>query len=112
VTRHRPKDAQNLSLALHELATNAVKHGALSRPDGKINIAWAVRGPKGGCMLSFHWQERGGPPVVAPTRRGFGTTLLKATFGDVRFDYAPEGLMCEIDLPLSNPEPTQASLRA
>jgi two-component sensor histidine kinase len=107
-----PKDAQNLSLALHELATNAVKHGALSRPDGRINIAWAVRGAEGGRVLSFHWQERGGPPVVAPTRRGFGTTLLKATFGEVRFDYAPEGLMCEIDVPLANPEPIPASLRA
>jgi two-component sensor histidine kinase len=107
-----PKDAQNLSLALHELATNAVKHGALSRPDGKINIAWAVRGAAGGHVLSFHWQERGGPPVVAPTRRGFGTTLLKATFGEVRLDYAPEGLMCEIDVPLANPDPMPASLRA
>ena len=105
-----PKDAQNLSLALHELATNAVKHGALSSPSGRINIAWAVRGGDGGRVLSFHWQERGGPPVVAPTRRGFGTTLLKATFGDVRFDYAPEGLMCEIDVALGNPEPARASL--
>jgi two-component sensor histidine kinase len=105
-----PKDAQNFSLALHELATNAVKHGALSRPDGRVEIAWAVRGGDGGRVLSFHWQERGGPPVVTPSRRGFGTALLKATFGDVRFDYAPEGLMCDIDLPLGNPEPTQAPL--
>ena len=105
-----PKDAQNFSLALHELATNAVKHGALSSPDGRIDIAWAVRGDDGGRVLSFRWQERGGPPVVTPSRRGFGTTLLKATFGDVRFDYAPEGLMCDIDLQLGNPEPTQASL--
>jgi len=105
-----PKDAQNFSLALHELATNAVKHGALSRPDGRIEIAWAVHGDDGGRVLSFHWQERGGPPVVAPSRRGFGTTLLKATFSEVRFEYAPEGLMCDIDLPLGKPEPIQASL--
>jgi two-component sensor histidine kinase len=105
-----PKDAQNFSLALHELATNAVKHGALSSPDGRIEIAWAVRGDDGGRVLSFRWQERGGPPVVAPSRRGFGTTLLKATFGEVRFEYAPEGLMCDIDLPLGNPEPMRASL--
>jgi two-component sensor histidine kinase len=107
-----PKDAQNLSLALHELATNAVKHGALSRPDGRINIAWAVRGAEGGRVLRFHWQERGGPPVVTPTRHGFGTTLLKATFGDVRLDYAPEGLMCEIDVPLANPETAPAAIPA
>ena len=51
--------------------------------------------------------------MVTPTRRGFGTTLLTATFGEVRFDYAPEGLMCEIDLPLANPEkPLQAAVRA
>ena len=105
-----PKDAQNFSLALHELATNAVKHGALSRPDGRVEIAWAVRGGEGGRVLSFRWQERGGPPVVAPSRRGFGTALLKATFGDVRFEYAPEGLMCDIDLPLGNPEPMRAPL--
>jgi two-component sensor histidine kinase len=105
-----PKDAQNFSLALHELATNAVKHGALSRPDGRIEIAWAVRGDDGGRVLSFRWQERGGPPVVAPSRRGFGTTLLKATFGDVRLDYAPEGLMCDIDLPLGNLAPMQPPL--
>jgi two-component sensor histidine kinase len=103
--RLTPKDAQNFSLALHELATNAVKHGALSRPDGRIEIAWAVRGDDGGRVLSFHWRERGGPPVVAPSRRGFGTTLLKATFGEVRFDYAPEGLMCDIDLPLGTQAP-------
>jgi two-component sensor histidine kinase len=105
-----PKDAQNFSLALHELATNAVKHGALSSPDGRVEIAWAVRGGGDDRVLSFRWQERGGPPVVAPSRRGFGTTLLKATFGDVRFEYAPEGLMCDIDLPLGTPEPVQASL--
>jgi two-component sensor histidine kinase len=105
-----PKDAQNFSLALHELATNAVKHGALSRPDGRIEIAWAVRGEDGARVLSFHWQERGGPPVVAPSRRGFGTTLLKATFGEVRLDYAPEGLMCEIDLPLGGQVPMQAAV--
>ena len=107
-----PKDAQNLSLALHELATNAVKHGALSRPDGRINIGWAVRGADAGRVLSFHWKERGGPPVAVPTRRGFGTTLLKATFRDVRLDYAPEGLLCEIDLPLANAEASPAALRA
>jgi two-component sensor histidine kinase len=103
-----PKDAQNFSLALHELATNAVKHGALSSPDGRVEIAWAVRGDDGDRVLSFRWQERGGPPVVVPSRRGFGTTLLKATFSEVRFDYAPEGLMCDIDLPLANPEPIRA----
>ena len=47
------------------------------------------------------WQERGGPTVVVPTRQGFGTTLLKATFPDARIDYAVEGVNCEIDIPLA-----------
>jgi two-component sensor histidine kinase len=50
--------------------------------------------------LRFKWQESGGPPVVPPTRQGFGTTLLKATFPDAQIDYAVEGLSCEIDIPL------------
>jgi PAS domain S-box-containing protein len=96
------KLGQDFSLALHELATNAVKHGALSSPRGSIRVAWAVTSTGNDHMLKFQWRERGGPPVVAPSCQGFGTSLLKAAFGDARFDYAPEGLSCEIDVPLGN----------
>jgi PAS domain S-box-containing protein len=100
---------QNFSLALHELATNAAKYGALSNESGKVEIRWAMAGDAGDNRLKFVWKERGGPRVVAPTRRGFGTSLLKATFTDVRIDYSGEGLTCEIDLILGRTEPGSAS---
>ena len=92
-----PQHAQNFSLALHELATNAAKYGALSNETGKIGIFWTTGEGADGDKLKFKWQERGGPPVVTPVKRGFGTFLLTATFKDVRLDYASEGLSCEID---------------
>lgn len=90
--------AQGFSLAIHELATNAMKYGALSNPEGFVEIAWTVRLNDGKNVLAFCWQEHGGPPVVAPSRQGFGTTLLKMTFSDIRIDYAREGFNCEIEL--------------
>lgn len=98
------KNAQNFSLALHELATNALKHGALSSADGNVRIVWTVVSNGGGPVLKFRWQERGGSPVLAPGQRGFGTLLLESTFKLVNFDYAREGLTCEIDVPLDKSE--------
>ena len=92
-----PQQAQDFSLVVHELATNAVKYGALSNADGTVSVSW--RRDNGG--LKFQWLERGGPIVVAPLRQGFGTQLLKTVFGETRFDYAPEGFGCEIKLRLS-----------
>ncbi len=105
-----PKHAQNFSLALHELATNATKHGALSNGSGKVGIFWTTVRHGKTSLLKFRWQERGGPPVNAPTRQGFGTALLKATFPDARVDYAAEGFTCEIDVLLGEdkPSPTDA----
>jgi PAS domain S-box-containing protein len=94
------KSAQDFSVALHELATNALKHGALSTADGSVRIDWTTARGSGSSVLKFRWQERGGPPVVVPMQRGFGTTLIKATFSDVDFDYAREGLICEFCVPL------------
>jgi PAS domain S-box-containing protein len=93
-----PQNAQNFSLALHELATNAVKYGALSNATGRIGIFWTVADHNR--VLKFKWQEKGAPPVLPPQRHGFGTLLLRATFADVRFDYGPDGLSCEFDAPL------------
>jgi PAS domain S-box-containing protein len=87
------KNAQNFSLALHELATNALKHGALSSAGGKVSITWTIAS-NGGSVLKFRWQERGGPPILGPGQRGFGTLLLESTFKVVNFDYAREGLTC------------------
>ncbi|MBO1076001.1 PAS domain S-box protein [Roseomonas marmotae] len=69
-----PKQALGLALALHELATNAAKHGALSRPDGHIHVAWHEEDDG---MVELRWLEEGGPPVQAPKRRGFGTRMLE-----------------------------------
>ena len=100
------EQAQRFALAIHELATNAVKHGALSGADGKIYIVWTVTeaGKKG--ALKFRWKEAGGPPLVTvPTRQGFGSTLLKTTFAGVRLDYAPDGFACEFEAEVSGSNP-------
>lgn len=98
----RPEDAQSLSLALHELATNASKYGALSNTAGKVHISWRMtRGNNP--ALHFRWRETGGPPVAPPDRHGFGTTMLKGMFTGVRIDYLKEGLNCEFELQLRNP---------
>ena len=83
-----PQHAQNFSLTLHELATNAAKYGALSNGSGAVGVSWTIgRGQGNNNDLNFKWQESGGPPVAAPTRQGFGTTLIKATFPDARMDF-------------------------
>jgi two-component sensor histidine kinase len=85
--------AQGFALVLHELATNATKHGALRQPTGKIAVRWSeMPGPPP--LLHFHWSERGGAPVSPPTQRGFGMKLLElAVAGDAppHFDYSPQG---------------------
>ena len=97
-----------LGLAVHELATNAAKYGALSVPSGKLEVSWAVSAQENGQKLSLRWREHGGPPVQPPRRRGFGTTLLQRSLGrmegaSVGLDSAPEGLRCLIELPLLSP---------
>lgn len=103
-------DAQaslHLSLVLHELATNALKYGALSDLKGKLSIRWVVQ-TDGGRHLVLHWQETGGPTVTVPQSRGFGTTLieksLEAHGGVTSIRYEAEGVSCEIMLPLPESE--------
>ena len=69
------KAAQNFALAVHELATNAAKYGALSKPSGTVQITWNIDQPT--ALLTFRWEERGGPRVAAPTRKGFGSAVLE-----------------------------------
>jgi PAS domain S-box-containing protein len=93
------KQALSLSLALHELATNATKYGALSVPGGTIDVTWDFNASDPAPMLSFTWRESGGPPVSAPSRRGFGSRLIESTlssdFGTtVKVEYLPEGVVC------------------
>lgn len=78
-----PKIAQSLALVLHELATNAVKHGALSQPGGKVSVSWSRVADTDPPQLRFIWSERGGPPVREPERRGFGLTVLAAAASEI-----------------------------
>jgi PAS domain S-box-containing protein len=103
----RPKTALALSLALHELATNAVKYGALSTLEGYVEIAWTIEPSEKGERFRLCWSEHGGPPVEAPTRKGFGSRLIErglaAEFeGGVQLDFQRTGLVCRIDAPLSS----------
>jgi two-component sensor histidine kinase len=95
-----PQQAQNFTLALHELATNSAKYGALSKTTGKVEASWTIEPSQSGSVLKFRWQESGGPPVKPPAYQGFGTQLLKAVFSDARLEYPVEGLRCEIEVRL------------
>ena len=91
-----PRDAcVPLSLALHELCTNAAKHGALTVPEGKVLLTWAC---DHGGLLTIDWREEGGPPVSTPQRTGMGTQLLRRQRGlkGVNVDFRREGLVCRI----------------
>jgi two-component sensor histidine kinase len=90
---------QHVSLALHELGTNALKYGALATKDGVIRIAWRVDESAETPVVIFEWREQGGPPIKTPVREGQGTRLLHSLFKEVRLDYAPDGLRCEIRIP-------------
>jgi PAS domain S-box-containing protein len=93
---------QSIGLALHELATNAAKYGALSTPQGRVDIVWQVDPhPNGTGAVRLRWVESGGPPVSPPERRGFGQivierTVARAVSGEVDLDYRPEGLIWEL----------------
>jgi CheY-like chemotaxis protein len=99
-----PKSALSLSLAIHELATNAAKFGAFSRPQGRVVVRWMLTKNDG---LNLQWRETGGPLVTPPTRRGFGSTLIERalameTGGRASLDYHPSGVVCNVDLPSSS----------
>jgi PAS domain S-box-containing protein len=99
-----PAQALALSLALHELATNAAKYGALSRPEGRVELRWDVRNHD----VKLSWLESGGPRVVAPTRRGFGSRLIEHASrdmsGQIRLEFAPEGVRCSLTAKLAGRE--------
>lgn len=93
------RGAQNFALALHELATNASKYGALYGSNGTVSIGWVVTADANGGLLKFSWREHGGPPVTVPKKTGFGTSLVRATLGAGRFEYSAEGLTYEANIP-------------
>jgi PAS domain S-box-containing protein len=103
-----PDAAQPLAMALHELVTNAAKHGALAVPEGRVGLTWQ-RLPDG--KLRLRWEERGGLPVAgAPTRQGFGSQVIRRTVerqlgGSIAFEWREAGLACEITLPAAQLRP-------
>lgn len=103
----KPEAAQSLGLALHELATNAGKYGALSVPAGHVDIDWRMLPPVEGDGVEIVWSESGGPPVDAPDHRGFGSLVIERNLSrsldaDVGLTFAPEGLQCRMRIPPTN----------
>lgn len=93
-----PKQAQSISIAMHELVTNALKYGALSEPNGFVEVDCRYIDQS---HLRLIWQEQGGPPVVPPTHRGFGSKMISSLLkidlqAEVDIDYRPDGVRCEI----------------
>ena len=103
-----PQVALHLAMSLHELGTNAAKYGALSAPSGRLSITWAIDADADRNLV-LRWSERGGPAVVLPVARGFGTSLIEQSMqvhgGELRLSYRPDGLDCELRLPLPEQRP-------
>lgn len=103
-----PRVALAMAMALHELATNAVKYGALSASSGRVMLRWTIT-PGTADLLAFQWKEAGGPSVVKPSRIGFGTRLIERSLalelaGTVRLLYEPAGVVCWVEVPLAGTE--------
>jgi PAS domain S-box-containing protein len=97
--------ALSIAMALHELCTNAAKYGALSNSLGRVRIRWHVAVENDDRRLHLHWEEQGGPAVVVPQTKGFGSRLIERGLArelnaEVHLDYAPTGVVCTIDAPL------------
>ena len=100
-----PRQVVTVMLAMHELAINAAKYGALSQESGRVSIDWSIHRQDSERILRLLWSESGGPPVRPPERTGFGTTLIERSIaheldGRATLDYRPEGLHCELQFPL------------
>jgi len=110
--RLSPKAAVALGMAVHELATNAVKYGALSADAGQVTVRAQLFGTGGDRRLILEWIESGGPSVTKPVHRGFGGRLLEQGLagelaGEVQLNYDPAGLCCRMDLPMDALEPNE-----
>ena len=106
-----PQTAQHVGLVLHELATNARKYGALSSPDGRVDVTWSLNGAERP-ELVLRWAEVGGPPVEPPTSKGFGSLMIERGLRHIgakaNLTFASTGVSCEIRLPLKEAAATPA----
>lgn len=103
--RLRPKHALALAMALHELCTNAAKYGALSRDGGQVRVHWQLTRAEDGQCLQLRWEESGGPAVVPPGRKGFGSRLLERGLAGelnarVRLAFLKTGVLFDMEVPL------------
>jgi PAS domain S-box-containing protein len=103
--RFSPKSALALGIVFNELATNAVKYGALSNEAGSILIEWTKEPSPAGARLLLHWLEKNGPPVTTPSHSGFGSRVIERSLtqeleGTVHFDYRTDGLACTMTIPV------------
>ena len=101
-----PPAAQAIGMALHELATNAAKYGALSGQQGSVSLVWSLSPPEAPSEVRLRWEEKGGPTVLPPRRKGFGSRLIcemtqLSINGQARLDYHPSGLVWEVTAPLN-----------
>ncbi|MHC2019962.1 PAS domain-containing protein [Methylobacterium sp. CM6247] len=112
------KPALSLALALHELATNAVKYGALSNETGFVDLRWHVVHEDEAPRFCLTWSEQGGPPILTqPARRGFGSRLIERSFaaevgGEVKLTYAPTGLVCRLEASLASMQEQRSEIAA
>ena len=109
-----PDPTFSLSAALHELASNAIKHGSLSRPLGRLELSWSIAPTRRGMTLTFDWVERNGPPARRPRRTGFGSRLIglvieRQMSGEVQPSYTRDGFSIRMIVPLTHERwPTEA----
>lgn len=105
--RLRPKAAQVLAMALHELTSNGIEHGSLALPQGRVTVAWQIRPSEPEPILALMWNETGGREVARPTRRGFGTTVIEDVLAyelEARsaLNYELDGLHCSLLIPFTD----------
>ena len=107
-----PASASPLCMTLHELTTNAMKHGALSHPNGELEVKWLLRADD---VVHIQWRERRGPKITAPPTPGFGMSLVRGFIehelhGSAHFDFAPDGLICDLKVPVASTQrPTRTA---